>query len=51
MIKIKNSDSKILYKETREGDILHSCSDNSLAKKLLNWEPKVTLSKGLKELI
>ncbi|PFG06632.1 NAD-dependent epimerase/dehydratase family protein [Bacillus sp. es.034] len=33
----------------RQGDIKHSCLDNSLAKRLLTWEPHYSIEKGLKE--
>jgi dTDP-L-rhamnose 4-epimerase len=35
----------------REGDIRHCVSDISKAKELLGYEPKVTLEKGLEELL
>ncbi|MDO8269295.1 MAG: SDR family NAD(P)-dependent oxidoreductase [Candidatus Levybacteria bacterium] len=35
----------------RKDDIRNCFADNSKAKKLLKWEPKVTLEKGFKELI
>lgn len=35
----------------RKNDIRHCFADNTKAKKLLGWEPKVGLEEGLKELI
>ncbi len=43
--------SKISYKPIRVGDIKNSYADISKAKKLLDFEPEVSLRKGLKELI
>jgi len=37
-------------KKAREGDIEKSQADISLAKKLLAWEPKITLEEGLKKI-
>ena len=34
----------------RSGDIRHCFADISLARKVLNWEPKVTLEQGLEDL-
>ncbi|WLD94938.1 NAD-dependent epimerase/dehydratase family protein [Alkalihalobacillus sp. AL-G] len=34
--------------EHRSGDILHSQLDNTKAKMLLDWEPRVTLTQGIK---
>lgn len=38
-------------KDFRKNDIRHCFADNSKARKLLGWEPKVGLEQGLKELI
>ena len=38
-------------KEYRKNDIRHCFADNTKAKKLLGWKPKVSLEEGLKELI
>ena len=43
LIKINN--------EYRKNDIRHCFADNTKAKKLLGWEPKISLEQGLKELI
>ena len=42
---------KPIYKEKREGDIKDSYADISKAKNLLNFEPKIDLREGLKEII
>ena len=34
----------------RAGDIRHCISDNSLVKKVLNWNPKISFKEGLKEI-
>lgn len=38
----------IYYTSSRQGDIKDSILDNSKAKKLLNWNPEVNLTEGLK---
>ncbi|MGD6841692.1 NAD-dependent epimerase/dehydratase family protein [Bacillus infantis] len=40
-----------VYSAFRNGDILHSRLDNSLAKLQLGWEPKYTIEKGIEETI
>lgn len=40
-----------INKDYRKNDIRHCFADNTKAKKLLGWEPKVSLEEGLKELI
>lgn len=37
------------YCEPREGDIKHSCLDNSKMKNILQWSPTYTLEEGLKK--
>ena len=37
--------------QKRAGDVLHSRADITLAKKLLNWQPKVSFREGLKKTI
>lgn len=39
------------YVERRPGDVLHSCADVSLARKLLNYETQVSFEEGLKRTI
>jgi len=45
------SSSKIIHKEAVEDDPQRRRPDISLAKKVLNWEPKVTLKQGLEKTI
>jgi len=40
---------KIQYLPERLGDILHTQADISLAKELLNWEPKICLRDGVEK--
>jgi len=40
---------KVKYLSPRPGDVLHTRADISLAKKLLNWSPKVSLKEGLEK--
>lgn len=40
---------KPIYKEFRDGDVLHSQADISKAKKLLKYEPSHTISTGIEE--
>lgn len=36
-------------KPAKEGDIAHSCLNNQLAMKTLNWQPRYTMKEGLTE--
>lgn len=49
----RNLDKNIepLYAKEREGDIKHSYADISLAKKMINYEPEIYFSEGLKKTI
>lgn len=40
-----------IYTDTRAGDIKDSCLDNSFAKEILGWHPKVELKQGLEKTI
>lgn len=51
IIKLTNSKSKIIYKPLPEDDPRKRKPDISLAKKFLNWEPKIKLGDGLKKTI
>jgi nucleoside-diphosphate-sugar epimerase len=42
---------KRVYLPPRKGEPRHTLGDNSLAKKLLGWKPKISLEKGIKELL
>lgn len=45
---LHNKEVKIIYTEERLGDYKGKIVDNSKAKKLINWEPKVNFLKGSK---
>lgn len=49
IIKLTGTTQKIVYKELPQGDPLQRQPNISLAKKLLNWEPKVDRQEGMKE--
>ena len=49
--KLTNSSSEIIYKPLPENDPLKRKPDITLAKKVLNWEPKVGRTQGLKKTI
>ena len=50
MLKLtKKEKLKIIYKDNRPGDILHSYADISKANKLLNFQPKFNQEEGLKD--
>jgi UDP-glucose 4-epimerase len=40
---------KVKYLPPRSGDVLHTKADITLAKKLLNWSPKISLEEGLEK--
>ncbi|MEH7301287.1 NAD-dependent epimerase/dehydratase family protein [Neobacillus drentensis] len=40
-----------IYKKFKSGDIIHSCLDNQLAMKKLDWLPQFSLREGLKKTI
>ncbi len=48
IIKLTNSNSKIIFKELPNDDPKRRKPDISLAKEKLNWEPSVCLEEGLK---
>jgi dTDP-glucose 4,6-dehydratase len=51
IIKLTNSKSRIVFKELPVDDPKQRKPDISKAKKLLDWEPKVSVDEGLKETI
>jgi UDP-glucuronate decarboxylase len=51
VLKILKSNSKIVYKELPQDDPLQRKPDITLAKKVLNWEPKINLDEGLSRTI
>jgi UDP-glucose 4-epimerase len=50
MIKLSGLSINPVYEKPRKGDIQKSQADISLAKELINWEPKTTLEEGLKQI-
>lgn len=51
ILKLMNSKIKPVYESKKLGDVNHTLADISKSKKILNWEIKVSLEKGLKEFI
>ncbi len=51
LIKLTNSKSKFIYKPLPADDPTNRNPDITLAKKILNWEPRVDLITGLKKTI
>ena len=45
---VSKKDFKVVYKPSRSFDVKVNCLDNSLAKKVLLWEPKISLKDGIK---
>jgi nucleoside-diphosphate-sugar epimerase len=50
MIRLSGLSLEPIYEKAREGDIEKSQADTSLAKNLINWEPKITLEEGLEKI-
>ena len=50
MLKLKIKFNKPAHAEWRQGDQKIFCSDNSLAKQLLGWEPSTPSSIGIEKL-
>lgn len=51
IIQFTDSDSEIKYEEKRPGEVFRSVADISKAKKELNYTPKYSLNKGIKNTI
>jgi len=51
MKRIFNSDVQAVYKEPRQGDILHSYLDTSLAKEFMGWKAQYYFENGVSETI
>lgn len=51
MIKIASSKNKIIFKEKREGEIIHSIATIDKAKKELNFNPKISLEEGIRKFL
>jgi dTDP-glucose 4,6-dehydratase len=48
IIKLTNTNQKVIYKELPANDPMQRKPDISLAKELLEWEPKVQRAEGMK---
>ena len=51
IVQLTDSSSSLEYRELPQDDPVRRKPDISLAKKMLNWEPKISLEEGLKETI
>jgi UDP-glucuronate decarboxylase len=51
VMKMTGSSSRIIFAEGATDDPKRRCPDNTLAKRELNWEPKIALADGLKKTI
>ncbi len=51
MIELFGLNLKPIHGPPRRGDIMHSYADISRARRMLGWEPKISLEEGLKRLI
>jgi UDP-glucuronate decarboxylase len=51
IIRLINSKSKIKFLPSLQDDPQQRCPDISLAKEILNWQPKIELEQGLKQTI
>lgn len=51
ILKLTNSQSKLIFKPLPEDDPMQRCPDISRAKSLLNWKPEVDQETGLKQTI
>ena len=49
VIETIGSKSEIIFKDLPEDDPMQRKPDNSLAKKKIDWEPKIQLEEGLKK--
>jgi UDP-glucose 4-epimerase len=50
MIKMSGLDLKPVHGDPRKGDIIKSQADNSLAKELIGWSPKISLEEGMEKI-
>lgn len=51
ILTLMSSTIKPIYDSAQLGDVKHTLADITQAKEILDWEPKVPLEKGLRELI
>jgi UDP-glucuronate decarboxylase len=47
VLRLTNSQSKVVHRELPQDDPLQRCPDIALARQVLNWEPRVPLDDGL----
>jgi UDP-glucuronate decarboxylase len=47
ILKLVNGKSKLVFQALPVDDPMQRCPDITLARKMLNWEPKVALDQGL----
>ena len=45
--KITGKKARLKYRESQKGDVLNTLADINKAKKILKWEPKVSIEQGL----
>jgi UDP-glucose 4-epimerase len=50
-VELAGKDLGVVYEKPRVGDVKHSFADVSKAKKVLGYVPKITLERGLRDLI
>ena len=48
VIKLTGSSSKITFLPPRLGEVKRLCCDNTKAKELFNWQPKISIDEGLR---
>ena len=48
IIEISGSSSKIIHLSPRLSEVKRLCCDNTKARELFNWQPKISIEEGLK---
>jgi UDP-glucose 4-epimerase len=48
ILDVTGSESNVIYSPVQTGGLLHLCADLTLAKHLLNYQPRVSLAEGLR---
>jgi UDP-glucuronate decarboxylase len=51
VLKITDSKSRIVFKTLPQDDPVRRCPDITLARKKLEWQPKVSLEEGLEKTV
>ncbi|MEM1610026.1 MAG: GDP-mannose 4,6-dehydratase [Sulfolobales archaeon] len=51
IMRLANLEGEPIFDRPRPGDIKHSCADIEKARKILGFEPKITLEEGIKKLL